>query len=337
MWRGRHARWGVGILPAQLARAGRSRASGRDARATSAFPHSCHSHRNNRTLAISGRVAYDGENLRASYIIMNWDTLDVPLGFGFCVGLYYFYRGLRVFREYRVLRDTPETPIRSIAMGLVEIHGKATGIPPIPSPVTKSPCYFYVVDIDHWVETKQGGDWEHVATDADGPRFYLDDDTGRVLVDAHHAEYDLPWTVAWEARYKPGTKAKNHPWGTSPSPGEAPDLWTYAASVISRKKGHGFTVEKTDERARYRLTERLIVPEHRYDITGTCAENPDSKDVHDRNLIMKGTNEPTFLITSRSDREIKQVLRDSAKNYVFRGGIAAVICLGLILLIRGWL
>ena len=70
---------------------------------------------------------------------------------GFGAGLYYFYKGFRTFREYRVLMDTPEIPIRSVAMGLVEIHGKATGIPPIPSPVTQTPCFFYKVDIEHWV------------------------------------------------------------------------------------------------------------------------------------------------------------------------------------------
>src|SRR5271170_7273465 len=94
--------------------------------------------------------------------------VDFYLSLGFGAGLYYFFKGFRVFREYRVLMDTPEIPIRSVAMGLVEIHGKATGLPPIPSPVTKSPCYFYQVDIEHWVTDKNGGHWSHIATDADG-------------------------------------------------------------------------------------------------------------------------------------------------------------------------
>ncbi len=109
-----------------------------------------------------------------------------------------FTKAFAVFREYRVLMDTPEIPIRSVAMGLVEIHGKATGIPPIPSPVTQTPCYFYKVDIEHWVTDKNGGHWNHLATDADGKRFYLADATGKVLVDAHKAEYDLIQTARVE-------------------------------------------------------------------------------------------------------------------------------------------
>src|SRR5208337_782486 len=91
--------------------------------------------------------------------------IDVWLAVGFGAGLYYFYKGFRTYREYRVLMDTPEIPIRSVAMGLVDIHGKATGATPIPSPVTQTPCYFYKVDIEHWVQNKNGGSWQHLVTD----------------------------------------------------------------------------------------------------------------------------------------------------------------------------
>src|SRR5579872_7343396 len=131
--------------------------------------------------------------------------IDVWLTVGFGAGLYYFYKGFRTFREYRVLMDTPEVPIRSVAMGLVDIHGKATGTPPIPSPVTQTPCYFYKVDIERWVTDKNGGHWSHVTTDADGPKFYVADKTGKVLVDAHEAELDLIQTGRVEARCGLGT------------------------------------------------------------------------------------------------------------------------------------
>ena len=54
---------------------------------------------------------------------------DMALVGGFGAGLYLFFKGFRIFRKYRVLADTPEMPIRSIPMGLVEVHGKA-GEPP---------------------------------------------------------------------------------------------------------------------------------------------------------------------------------------------------------------
>jgi len=48
--------------------------------------------------------------------------MDCLLTIGFGVGLGCFYRGFQTFRQYRVPMDTPETPIRSVPMSLVEIH-----------------------------------------------------------------------------------------------------------------------------------------------------------------------------------------------------------------------
>lgn len=47
------------------------------------------------------------------------------IGFGLGIGC--FFKGFRTFREYRVVADTPEMPIRSIPMGLVRVQGKALG------------------------------------------------------------------------------------------------------------------------------------------------------------------------------------------------------------------
>ena len=107
---------------------------------------------------------------------------------GFGAGVYFFFKGFKVYRELRVLEDTPCLPIRSIPMGLVQVHGKATGENVVTSPVSNTPCHFYKVDIEKWVSGKNGGHWSHCGTEADGPLFYLDDGTGKVLVDAHNAE-----------------------------------------------------------------------------------------------------------------------------------------------------
>src|SRR5271169_1737362 len=119
------------------------------------------------------------------------------VGFGF--GLFSFFKGFRIYREYRVLTDTPEIPIRSVAMGLVHIHGKAQGVQQVTSPVTQTPCYFYQVEIEKYHRDSKGNvSWRHYKTHADGVRFYLEDATGKVLVDAHKAEYDLLQTCKRE-------------------------------------------------------------------------------------------------------------------------------------------
>jgi hypothetical protein len=265
-------------------------------------------------------------------------NLDLLLAFGFGAGLYYFFKGFRIFRKYHVLVDTPEAPIDGVAMGLVEIHGKAKIEQPVPSPVTRTPCCFYKVDIELWVTDKNGGNWIHVATDADGPKFYLEDASGKVLVDAHRAEYDLPQTArvvterALHSKLRRGSPSITGSSASGAKALPAADLWSYAFDAVARNQGSGGGLGK-----RYRLTESLVVPDHWYDLTGTCGENPTPKDMNDRNLIKRGTNESTFLITWRSAKDIRQTLRHRAVKHIFGGAILAVACLAIFLLINGWL
>jgi hypothetical protein len=114
------------------------------------------------------------------------------LAAAFGLGLYCFFRGFRFMRRYQVLADTPQSPIRGAAMGFVEVSGTARGDETVASPVTHTPCYFYKVKIDRWDEGGRGGGrWVAFASDGDGVRFYLEDQTGRILVDAQDAEIDL--------------------------------------------------------------------------------------------------------------------------------------------------
>jgi len=269
---------------------------------------------------------------------------------GFGAGLFWFIKGFRVFREYRVLADTPEIPIRSVAMGLVEIHGKAKGLQTVLSPVSNTPCFFYKVDIERWVSDKNGGHWSHAATQAEGTRFYLEDASGKVLVDAHGAEYDLIQTAKRETgrgfggslgRLFGGSQDPTLATGSGVSDA---DLLNYAQAVISTGRG-SFSLSggsllsglRMGSAHRYRLCEYCILPEQSYDVAGTCIENPDAQDEHDRNMIVKGQNEPTFVISWRSEKELKGRLRNRAALHIFGGAALSVVCLAVLLFRFGWL
>ena len=75
-------------------------------------------------------------------------TAALFIGLG--AGLWVFFKGFRVMREYKVLQDTPRIPIRSVPMGFVHIRGKADGTQLLNSPVSHTPCCFYKVEIDEW-------------------------------------------------------------------------------------------------------------------------------------------------------------------------------------------
>ena len=75
---------------------------------------------------------------------------------------------------------------------------------------------------------------------------------------------------------------------------------------------------------RYRLTEICLVAGRTCNILGTCAENPTPTDEHDRNLIKKGENEKTFLITTKTEKQIEKSLRLKAVLLVLIGGAMIV-------------
>ena len=287
------------------------------------------------------------------------DNVDVYLLLGLGAGIYFFFKGFSVYKEFRVFEDTPEIPIRSMAMGLSHIHGKALGDQLVESPVTRTQCLFYKVDIERWVTDKNGGHWSHYKTDADGPLFYLEDPSGKVLINAHNAEYDLIQTgrrATGGVHLNRGSlnlgslfAGKSNSAAVLPTPtsyASDTDLLSYVASVHGVSKfamssmGFGFSGGLSlgsSISGQYRLTEYLILPDHWYDVIGTCTENSAAKDDHDRNMIMKGQNEPTFLISWRNEKQEESVLKRRAMGYIFGGAALSVVCFGILLARFGWL
>ncbi len=110
---------------------------------------------------------------------------------GACAGLYLFFNGFRLLQRRRLILDTPVSKIRSASMGMVELSGLAVGPYTLVAPVTAKICYYYRTLI--W-ELKQRGrskQWVKVAAECMHVPFFLDDNTGRVMVDPRGAELDL--------------------------------------------------------------------------------------------------------------------------------------------------
>jgi hypothetical protein len=340
-------------------------------------------------------------------------------------GVWIFFKGFRVFREFKIVADTPCIPIRSVPMGLVQIHGKALSDQLIPSPITHTPCCFYQVKIERY-ESGQHGGWKHYRTDMDGARFYLQDQTGKVLINSYAAEYDLPeseprvvdgshpgaslalasgaaasdqellqyiqtagvhqfagrveqWLASKgpldDPKHEHGRQALleiaraipvavsgganvrgNVPaaliekiMASSPladpvkerqrqkflqqirETGQVPIPPESVSVSSSGSPGFGSSVSGSSAAGRYRLRESLILPGQEYHVTGTCVENPEAHDAHDRNVIVQGHNEKTFLISCKPERELQQGLRKRAVGMVFGGAALALLCLALLL------
>ena len=106
--------------------------------------------------------------------------LEIPLyaTFAMCAGPVLFYRGLRDLRTRRLIRNTPTARIRSMAMGLVEVHGVVLERSRIRAPFTGHECAYWEVDVA--VRARRG--WSVIHRACSGNPFFLDDGTGIALV-----------------------------------------------------------------------------------------------------------------------------------------------------------
>lgn len=104
---------------------------------------------------------------------------------GFFAGVSSFYKGFLLLKKKRLIENTPTSKIRSIAMGLVEVYGKVVPYNEnlLMSQFSKKKCVYY----RYIVEELRGGkskNWETIQKSEEAVPFYLQDDTGSVLVDA---------------------------------------------------------------------------------------------------------------------------------------------------------
>ncbi len=302
------------------------------------------------------------------------------------MGAVVFMAAFKQYREYRILADAPKARVRSMPMGLVHLNGKATG-EPLTSPLTGARCFTYVADIEEWVKTrtKNGVKWSWRTTtgDDDMKQFYLDDGTGRVLVNPGGAEemIDMQRTffceIGKDGRFK----------SVRPTPGfTAPTeqaVWTWIQGAHNRKLADkafeleassvpgvdpakakavmlqvlnaGRQIESLGTAAPvnslgaafggasglrggpYRVTEKCFLAESACVILGTCAENPQAKGDEDRNIIRKGANEKTFLISTQGEKKIGRSLRLQSVGLALLGVVLIAGGFALALNAAGWL
>jgi hypothetical protein len=110
---------------------------------------------------------------------------------GACAGLYLFYRGFGLLSRKRLILDTPTSKIRSASLGLVEVNGLAVGRNTLLAPITGRACYYYRTTAWQWKTSGRNNRWEKVADETLHLPFFLDDNTGQVLIDPTGAEMEI--------------------------------------------------------------------------------------------------------------------------------------------------
>jgi hypothetical protein len=122
---------------------------------------------------------------------MNVPRIQFWAAAGAVFGAFLFMRGFQMLRAKRLILNTPESKIRSASMGLVEISGTASGPKTIPAGISGDPCYCYRAMAWQLRQSGNNREWMKVADECVYVPFFVEDSTGRVLVDPAGAELDI--------------------------------------------------------------------------------------------------------------------------------------------------
>src|ERR1700730_18213830 len=171
---------------------------------------------------------------------------------GGVAGLYLFYRGFRLLQRKRLILNTPASKIRSASMGLVEINGLATGPYVINSPLKQTNCYYYRSVAWQWKQRGKDSEWVKAAEETLHVPFYVDDGSGRLLVDPSGAEIDLQCALHQEYNSSILLSGPEMP-----------------GSVFSFLSRHG-----VDSSKRIKVEEYCIRPKDDLFVLGTLSQNP---------------------------------------------------------------
>ena len=225
-------------------------------------------------------------------------------------------------KKKKLMLSLPTSKIRSLAIGIAEIYGKVvpgkSGI--MKGPFSNRDCVGAKIIIEQYVDQGMGGYWNVVKKIVVGNEFFLQDDTGKVLVDLGGAELDIP------ASYEFGSSPETDPYPT----------------MVTFLKKHNFNFKNyLGENKNLHYSESIIKPGDNLYILGRAdnyskfREGGAEHGVQD--LMMQKSNKPDiYFISNRSEKQIlgkrnKKMIAQTFGGLLLIGGSLFLIALAFAL------
>lgn len=257
--------------------------------------------------------------------------LAIWASIGLAGGPLWFLHGFQAFRRKRLIENTPTARIRSMAMGLVEVNGHVSPRSEMIAPFSGRACAYWEIDVSTGSAARNGGrgSWRVVHRDQSGQPFFVTDDTGTAMVFPAGAECRVNYGVEEECL------------GIA-----LPDCY----AEYLKENCHATSLLWRVGQMRFR--ERILEDGQKAYILGTAMPRSQAFRISDdeallatgtegtfgvRHLhldeqasatIRKGPNEPTFLISQSSEKELTLTLALKAFAGMIGGPIAALCGLG---------
>jgi Zn-finger nucleic acid-binding protein len=236
------------------------------------------------------------------------DATWVFLAFGALAGMGLSAYGVAVNNRKRLIESIPTSPIRSLAVGLVEVSGSARPEgAPLRAPFSGLPCVLYSYTVEQRRQSGKENTWETIAKGTSAEPFYVQDETGRVLV------------VPFDARLiLPDKRTTRSNW-TGCLPQE-----TILGLLKLGVAVDGWFGERT-----IRCSEAFILPEERVYVMGTAQEQRDTGGGtgSSTQLYIASSRDNEFIISDRSEKELLSRLQWELWATIGGGPALTLLCL----------
>jgi hypothetical protein len=110
---------------------------------------------------------------------------------GLVIGVLILTLGFELLRQKRLLENIPRSKARSAAMGLAEVRGRAAPYVWLKSPLTTTDCVYYKFLVEKYERQGKNSHWKVVNEGCSTNFFYVEDETGKILVDPVEAEMHM--------------------------------------------------------------------------------------------------------------------------------------------------
>jgi len=239
------------------------------------------------------------------------DASALSLTVGVMGGVGFSIYGFIMNNRKRLIESIPTSPVRSLAVGLVEVSGHAqpeNGL--LRAPFSGMPCVLFSYQVEERRASRKETRWETIAKGTSQEPFFVRDETGRVLVVPFDAQLVLP----------DNRTTRNNWLGTLPEE-TILGLLKLGVSV------EGWFGEKT-----LRCSESCILPDETVYVMGTAQENKSAADSTENSarLYIGSSRDNEFIISDRSEKELLSSLQWQVYAFLGGGPALAVLCLLLL-------
>ena len=268
---------------------------------------------------------------------------------GIGIGVRLFFRGFPFLKGKHLIQDTPVSTVRGAALGSVEVSGTVVGPYTLIAPLSQTDCFYY-----HAIARGSSEEEKKPKEEILYVPFFLDDGTGRVMVDPRGAQTDLQPSVDDEYSSSTGDAFTRHFLLRHGISSEYPvHLEEYciragdrlyvlgtlrenpglesAADCMAHGISQGFLSAAAADLQRRAAIESILPPasslppmqQARSVATETFDLNPPV-------VLMKGTSGDPFFISWRSQRDVVEELAWRSVLYIWGGPVLALAGLWLL-------